>query len=254
MSRLRCSIIAAVLAVAGALSLAGLGYARGGGGGGGGHAGGGRGGSGHAGGGRARGARASRSFGAFHSFGASRARVGSVQRSNRGSRRSVPAGRGFAHFGPRVVGPAILNAGYGGGVYGGWGDDEMDYPNDYTPFDNALYGPAETMPYAGPVGPEQPPIGAPAVPLGGLPGTIQILVPDAQAAVWVNGKQVIARGKVRRVATPRLLPGQDYNFQVSAAWHQAGRLVNAQQTVAVSAGGTAMVYFNNPTTEAPRPR
>jgi uncharacterized protein (TIGR03000 family) len=74
-------------------------------------------------------------------------------------------------------------------------------------------------------------------------GSVQIRLPDAQAAVWCNGQILSDTGLVRNITTQPLQAGTDYSFDVKAAWHEGGQLVSQQQTINISAGGTAIVYF-----------
>jgi uncharacterized protein (TIGR03000 family) len=72
---------------------------------------------------------------------------------------------------------------------------------------------------------------------------VQIRLPDPQAAVWCNGRRLSGTGLVRDFTTGPLELGKDYAYEVTAAWSEGGKIVTQEQTVSVSVGGTAIVYF-----------
>jgi len=81
--------------------------------------------------------------------------------------------------------------------------------------------------------------------------TAQVVVrlPDANGEVWFDGQKMNGQtGAARSYTTPPLEPGRTYSYQVSAAWHQNGRLVTQERTVNVSAGSAVAVDFGQSAT------
>jgi uncharacterized protein (TIGR03000 family) len=103
-------------------------------------------------------------------------------------------------------------------------------------------GPAY-MPPADAEAPEKAPPSAPA------DASVKVILPDAEADIWFNGKRTATAGAVRSFSTPPLEPGRNYYYDVTAAWYQDGRLVTAQRTATVSPGRTTVIDFTRP---APR--
>jgi uncharacterized protein (TIGR03000 family) len=93
--------------------------------------------------------------------------------------------------------------------------------------------------------PDENPVAEPAA------ATVELILPDAEALVWFNGKRMTATGEVRTFTTPRLAPGRDFTYDLVVAWREGGKLVSHRRTVAVSAGGTTLVDFTRPATAPP---
>jgi uncharacterized protein (TIGR03000 family) len=117
--------------------------------------------------------------------------------------------------------------GYGGGLYGsasGFGSYFLpNLPDDAN---------------AAPTPPVAPPASGTA--------QIQVLLPDADGEVWFDGRKTRQLGNTRLFATPQLEPGKTYSYQISAAWHQNGKLVGDERTIEVAPGRTVVVDFSRP--------
>jgi len=119
---------------------------------------------------------------------------------------------------------------------------------------NYYVAPPQGVPsFGGVAGQELPPLAdTPAA--EPAPAEVEVILPDAKALVWFNGKRMSATGEVRTFATPPLEPGRDFSYDVTAAWHEGARLVTDRRTVAVSAGGTTLLDFTRPAPKPPSPR
>jgi uncharacterized protein (TIGR03000 family) len=116
---------------------------------------------------------------------------------------------------------------------------------------NGLYGAASGFgSYFAPYIPEDPNLAPPtAPPPASGTAQIQVLLPDADGEVWFDGRKTRQLGNTRLFATPQLEPGKAYSYQVSAAWHQNGKLVGDERTIEVAAGRTVIVDFSRPAPE-----
>ena len=143
-----------------------------------------------------------------------------------------------------VVGVGV---GFGGPRYAGYGR-YYGYPGYYGYYPRA-YGVAVYQPvYVMPVAPVYS--AAPAysvVPSAATPAnsaTVQVLVPDANAEVWMEGQKMPSNGSATRVyASPALEPGKNYTYSVTATWFQNGKIVKQERSVPISAGATQVVDF-----------
>jgi uncharacterized protein (TIGR03000 family) len=117
------------------------------------------------------------------------------------------------------------------------------YDSGYYDYGYPSYGGYSSM-YSNPTTVVQQP---PAVNVN----TAQVVVrlPDPNGEVWFDGQKMSSQtGAARSFTTPPLEPGRTYSYQVSAAWHQDGRLVTDERTVNVSAGSAVAVDFGRPVT------
>ncbi len=80
-------------------------------------------------------------------------------------------------------------------------------------------------------------------PLAPAIARLQVLVPDADAEVWVEGHKTSSRGATRNFESPELRPGKDFTYDVKASWKQDGKTVTEERQVSVSAGGFFVVDF-----------
>lgn len=80
----------------------------------------------------------------------------------------------------------------------------------------------------------------------GTPAYIRILVPDPQAAVWVDGHETSSRGDSRLYVTPPLENGSSHRYKVSALWQRSGKTTTVERDVQVGAGETITVDFTRP--------
>lgn len=64
---------------------------------------------------------------------------------------------------------------------------------------------------------------------------IELRVP-ADADMWVNGRKLTDIGTLRRIVSPPLLPGREYEYEIQARWLENGRMVDRSQRYVLSAG------------------
>jgi len=70
---------------------------------------------------------------------------------------------------------------------------------------------------------------------------VRVVVPNAQAKVWIDGNQTTSTGAVRMYHTPALSNGGSY--RVKASWTDNGREMTKERSVAVTPGQMAVVDF-----------
>jgi uncharacterized protein (TIGR03000 family) len=75
------------------------------------------------------------------------------------------------------------------------------------------------------------------------PGRVTISLP-ADARLLFNGTAATGTGETRTFATPALIPGQDYGYELTAEVIRDGRLLLVTERVVVRAGETARVTLN----------
>jgi uncharacterized protein (TIGR03000 family) len=205
--------------------------------GGGGHGGGGHGGSGHGGGGQG--------GGGFHSGGGFHGSGGFH-------------GGGFAHGGSFARGHGgfehhrgfFPGVGFGYGFYnpfwyGGYGSD---YGTPYAYYGSPAYDDSYYSGYSGPsyVTPSYDYVSpvAPAAPANNT-AELDILLPTADAQVWVDGNKMSITGSYRSFVSPPLEPGYSYTYHVTASWLENGKEVRVERTVPVGAGRISRVDFSS---------
>jgi|GEM_PF-1939785 len=74
--------------------------------------------------------------------------------------------------------------------------------------------------------------------------SLRVMVPDANAKVWVEGQETRQRGTDRLFISPPLEHGKSYNYTVKVQWNQDGREVTREKTVPVQAGQQAVANFS----------
>lgn len=72
---------------------------------------------------------------------------------------------------------------------------------------------------------------------------IRILVPDPQAAVWIDSHETSSRGASRLYETPPLPMGSTHKYKVSALWQRSGKTTTVEKDIEVTAGQTTTVDF-----------
>jgi uncharacterized protein (TIGR03000 family) len=72
---------------------------------------------------------------------------------------------------------------------------------------------------------------------------VRVLLP-AQAILWFNGEATTQTGPQREFASPELVPGKAYTYEVKARWMQDGTPVERSFTIAVRANKTTTVDFS----------
>ena len=76
--------------------------------------------------------------------------------------------------------------------------------------------------------------------------SVEVRVPTEQAEVIFNGVTTKTTGTVRTYQTPRLVPGQDYFYDVVARWPEDSKQVRRERRVTVSAGQHVVIDFTKP--------
>ncbi len=64
-----------------------------------------------------------------------------------------------------------------------------------------------------------------------------------QAVLWAEGTRTRSTGRTRCFQSPPLLPGRQYNYQMSVAWIEDGRWVSQTRIVPVQAGLIQAIYL-----------
>jgi uncharacterized protein (TIGR03000 family) len=165
---------------------------------------------------------------------------GGYYHNNSGSRVAIVIGGypfGGGYFSPYRNYLGGYGAYGGGGFYG----SVAGFGSYYVP----SYGPYPDDP--GFV-PQMPPVPQ-APPVANGYAHIQVLLPDGDGEVWFDGRKTRQTGTTRLFASPQLEPGKTYSYQVSAAWHQNGKLVGDERSVSVAPGTTTIVDFSRPAPE-----
>ncbi len=75
---------------------------------------------------------------------------------------------------------------------------------------------------------------------------IRILLPDAQARVWMDGKETKATGTDRFYDTPKLIAGGNSAYRIKASWMQQGREMAHEQYILVAPGQLAVLDLARP--------
>lgn len=93
--------------------------------------------------------------------------------------------------------------------------------------------------------------------------TIEVLVPQPNARVWVDDKLTQQQGTDRRFTSPTLERGREYSYTIRASWQENGREVSRQKTVTFAPGQQVAVNFMDmqggagnsvmPTQQGPQP-
>jgi uncharacterized protein (TIGR03000 family) len=68
-------------------------------------------------------------------------------------------------------------------------------------------------------------------------------VPVADAEVSLNGQKMDGSGTTRSFVTPKLEPGKNYEYDVTAKWTVDGRAFERKQTITIKAGAEPRVVF-----------
>jgi len=110
---------------------------------------------------------------------------------------------------------------------------------DVVPTQPAPPAVSEVTPAAPPEGTDTRPAGATA--------TVTLLLPAADAEVWVDGRQVPGTGTVRRFESPALRSGESYAGTLRVRWPGSGGDVRTEtRQVSVYAGDRVTVDFTRP--------
>lgn len=74
---------------------------------------------------------------------------------------------------------------------------------------------------------------------------LEVLLPDPNAQLQLNGQNMTPTGTVRYFASPPLTPG-NYSYRVNATWTKDGKPVTAEMKVGVQPGKVTVVDFTQP--------
>jgi uncharacterized protein (TIGR03000 family) len=72
---------------------------------------------------------------------------------------------------------------------------------------------------------------------------IEVLVPAADARLWIEGEETTSRGLARAYESPPVPTDRDFKYQVKIVWLEQGREVGREKTVTVRGGKTSTVDF-----------
>jgi uncharacterized protein (TIGR03000 family) len=136
---------------------------------------------------------------------------------------------------------------FGGGIYLGLGGGPYYYgPPAYYYSDPAYYlggAPAyATLP---------PAAYAPAAPAAGpQPVMLSVLVPKADAQVFLGDNATTTTGTERQFQSPPLEAGRSYQYTVRVRWMENGKMVEQKRDVPVRAGQEVTIDFRSPPRES----
>lgn len=132
-----------------------------------------------------------------------------------------------------------------GDPYGGYGYGS--YANPYALAGAYGYGdayPGAVNPYiTGSAGPG--PYGASSSPIqSDASAHLEVVLPDANAEVWLNGEKTTGQGTTRLFTTPPLERGMTQAVTVRVAWRDGGQNMTVERTINVTAGTRVRVEFS----------
>jgi uncharacterized protein (TIGR03000 family) len=79
--------------------------------------------------------------------------------------------------------------------------------------------------------------------------TLTVLLPSADADIWLGDTRTITQGMERKFESPALEPGRDYHYTVKARWMVDGKPVEQTRVVPVHAGQSSTVNFRDAISE-----
>jgi len=127
--------------------------------------------------------------------------------------------------------------------YGGYPSSYYyDYPSYYDSYPSDYYVNGDNDYYADVLPPREYVVGRPVADVA----QVQFLLPDPQATLWVQGKEMVSSGNVRQFKSPPLDPSQQYTYTVRAEWQSNGKLFSDERKVKVQANALAVVDFTRP--------
>jgi len=131
---------------------------------------------------------------------------------------------------------------YGGLGYGGYGG----YRGYGGYYDGGTYYPyyGDVTPYYAPPSYQMPPATAslPAM----APITLEVILPDPQAQLWLDGTPTTMTGVDRIYVSPPMEVGYTYVYDVRATWNQGGQPVTVDRRVQVMPGRHNIVDLRGP--------
>lgn len=110
------------------------------------------------------------------------------------------------------------------------------FPDPYLSQSSPYPGQAPIAPQAGPLPPP------PAMPTAGTV-RMEVILPDPQARVWVDGQPTVSTGTDRVYVTSPLDLGYTYSYTLRATWNQGGREVTTERQVDVEPGQATRIDF-----------
>lgn len=122
--------------------------------------------------------------------------------------------------------------------------DNSDYGYPYYGSDN--YG-SDYAAYSAPIDSNGYVAGAPT----SNSAQITVMLPDPNAALWIQGQPIQGTGTVRVFNSPQLNPGSTYAYDVRAAWNANGQAVTQDRRVNFQAGAAVTVDFTQSQLPAP---
>jgi uncharacterized protein (TIGR03000 family) len=79
---------------------------------------------------------------------------------------------------------------------------------------------------------------------------LEIRLPDPQATIFVQGREIPSSGAVRQFKSPPLDPAHQYAYSVRCDWNANGKVVSEERQVNVEANGQSVVDFTQPSPAA----
>jgi uncharacterized protein (TIGR03000 family) len=120
------------------------------------------------------------------------------------------------------------------GYYGSYPTYYDSYPADYFGNDDYYAGDARL--------PQQYVVSRPVMDIARL----EVRLPDPQATIWVEGKEIASSGAVRQFKSPQLDPAHEYTYTVKAEWHADGKIISDERSINVRPNDQFVVDFTKP--------
>lgn len=142
--------------------------------------------------------------------------------------------------------PYFYSYGYPGDYYGypayGYGYQTYYYsePNEY-------YASSGDFDYGNSAAPREYVVSRPVLEVARM----EVRLPDPDAMIVVDGKQMGGTGAVRQFKSPPIDPSQQYTYTVKAEWNANGKLVSEERRVQVQANNLSVVDFTKPSQAGP---
>jgi uncharacterized protein (TIGR03000 family) len=80
---------------------------------------------------------------------------------------------------------------------------------------------------------------------------LTVLLPAADAQVWIQGTQMTETGAMREFVSPSLTPGENFTYEVRAVWNQGGQQMDQTRSVRVRANEASVADFRVPAANSP---
>ncbi|HEX3598582.1 MAG TPA: TIGR03000 domain-containing protein [Lacipirellulaceae bacterium] len=112
------------------------------------------------------------------------------------------------------------------------------YPPDYYTNDDESFS-GNVNVYANAAPPSEYSVSRPVNDIARL----EVRLPDPQATIWVEGKEIASNGTMRHFNSPPLDPNRQFTYNIKASWNDNGKVVTDERRVKVQANGLAVVDF-----------